>query len=936
MYYDQSGNASGNIGVDPFEAYAASVVTKPFDQWTVEEWLAQDDIIDLPPLTDLRLKVRKNGYNPVPVLGPHIADRNRGKRPVMKGWQEKCAVADLADVAGWTREQAGCTNTGLLCGKLVGVDIDVLNEELVDVLVAKAQEIFGTLSPLRRTGKPPKTLFAYRVETTISKLQTPELFFPDGSKAKVEVLGDGNQFVAFGGHPDTGKDYTWSGPSPLDTPFNQLPVVDLEKLQAFVAEAETILRAAGAMPKNEQKEKTRTAKAQRREERKEETAAEKRARKDEKGELAGRKAAGLRVGEKADRETIESALDTITNDLDYDDWVRVGFALYDGLGDDGRELWERWSATYPNPNVADIIYKWPSFANRGGITVAYLFHLAAKNGWRRGRKTTVAGKANVAAPTIRIRGGLLDKTVDAAEEALIAAGLEVYQRGGMIVRPTLMQITASGERKVMATQIVVVRPRNMAELMTKSANFEHFVERRGDWEPIDCPLALAETYLQRDGQWRVPTLTAIINAPTLRSDGSVLDAPGYDEATGLLFMPQAGVTFPAIPNEPTKDDAVKALEFLKKPFKDFPFVSEADRSVVLSAVLTSVIRRSLYTAPAHGSSAPTPGTGKGKIVDMISMISGGRIAGTISVGHSPEEFEKRLGAALLAGDAVIALDNIEGPIGGPQLCSLLTQQIVKPRILGASKQPDLPTNVLILLNGNNLVLEADVTRRVLVSQMDAQCESPELREFDTDPVEMIQADRGAYVCAALTILRAHHVAGKPDQPKPALGSFEEWSAWVRGALVWLGEEDPCITMAAVKKADPKFAALLAVITQWERCIGFEAVTARRIVEVACQQRAINLIDPNSVNFYDHGSGRLNREFMEPEFREALLAVAGEVGKINSVRLGHWLRRNQKRLVNNRRIIASENKTDGLVSWQLEAVGGPTDEELEREGISPEF
>ena len=36
--------------------------------------------------------------------------------------------------------------------------------------------------------------------------------------------------------------------------------------------------------------------------------------------------------------------------------------------------------------------------------------------------------------------------------------------------------------------------------------------------------------------------------------------------------------------------------------------------------------------------------------------------------------------------------------------------------------------------------------------------------------------------------------------------------------------------------------------------------------------------------------------MHPEFREALLAVAGHGGAINSRRLGKWLAANQKRIV----------------------------------------
>ena len=112
-------------------------------------------------------------------------------------------------------------------------------------------------------------------------------------------------------------------------------------------------------------------------------------------------------------------------------------------------------------------------------------------------------------------------------------------------------------------------------------------------------------------------LTGIINCPTLRPDGLILDLPGYDAQTGLLFDPQ-DVRFPALPRDPDRSTALRALDFLKDLISTFPFVTDADRSVALSGILTALIRRSLPTAPLHGFSAPTAGTGKSMLVDLAS------------------------------------------------------------------------------------------------------------------------------------------------------------------------------------------------------------------------------------------------------------------------------------------------------------------------------
>jgi putative DNA primase/helicase len=284
--------------------------------------------------------------------------------------------------------------------------------------------------------------------------------------------------------------------------------------------------------------------------------------------------------------------------------------------------------------------------------------------------------------------------------------------------------------------------------------------------PIDCTLRIAETYLARDGLWRLPVLTGLVNGPTLRADGSLLDRPGFDPATGLLFDPQ-GRAFPRLTPHPGRDEAMLALEYLRELISTFPFVNDADRAVALSAILTAVIRTALPTAPLHAFNAPTAGSGKSMLVDIASMIATGRPAAVIAQGKTEEEMEKRLGAALIAGDPLISIDNCETSLGGELLCQSLTQPTLKVRILGKSLNAEVPSNAAIYATGNNLTLSGDMTRRAVRSSLDPGVERPELRAFDRDPVAMVEDHRGDYLTAALTMLRAYHVAGRPQQTDAA-------------------------------------------------------------------------------------------------------------------------------------------------------------------------
>lgn len=513
----------------------------------------------------------------------------------------------------------------------------------------------------------------------------------------------------------------------------------------------------------------------------------------------------------------------------------------------------------------------------------------------------LAGDAPVR-PLIRVAGGEIAEIVDKAEDALIEAKLDLYQRGPMIVRPGQVRVTISDGREISGTRAIPVEQHALAEAMTQAATWEKFDARKDDWIRIDAPARMAATYLQRAGRWRLPVLTGIINAPTLRPDGSLLLKPGYDAATGLLLDP-CGVAFPPIPRAPTRQDALKALAIIKQVLVAFPFVDEASRSVALSAILTACIRRSLRAAPMHAFTAPAAGTGKSKLVDIASMIATGREAGVISQGKSEEELEKRLGALLLASEVVIAIDNCETPLGGEFLCSMLTQPVVRPRILGKSEAPELPSNALVTATGNNLVLVGDVTRRAVLCRLDAKMERPELRSFQFEPVELARRERGRLVAAALTILRAYHVAGRPGHPD-ALGSFEEWSDWVRGALIWLHAADPVTTMEVAREADPRLDELTAVLTEWNAIIGSRSVTVREIIDCATQTKSA---------FGNATTGR--PEFTHPDFREALLAVAGSGGVINGKSLGKWIAAHQDRIVD--RLHLSRGKVrNGLQQWSI--------------------
>ncbi|MGN2393637.1 hypothetical protein ACTFO6_19360, partial [Pelomicrobium sp. G1] len=75
------------------------------------------------------------------------------------------------------------------------------------------------------------------------------------------------------------------------------------------------------------------------------------------------------------------------------------------------------------------------------------------------------------------------------------------------------------------------------------------------------------------------------------------------------------------------------------------------------------------------------------------------------------ESAKRIDAAQLAGDQIIAIDNIERPLEGAALAQLLTQGARRIRLLGASTAVTVACTAMVVATGINLLVRGDLTRR---------------------------------------------------------------------------------------------------------------------------------------------------------------------------------------------------------------------------------
>jgi hypothetical protein len=498
-------------------------------------------------------------------------------------------------------------------------------------------------------------------------------------------------------------------------------------------------------------------------------------------------------------------------------------------------------------------------------------------------------------PTITVVAGEAPRAVDEAEEILIANAerLRVFQRSTEVVRAitlTEKRLSHGLRRDPGAVLLAPVNQNALTETLDRLITRQKFhrVKEKTEIVRIDCPGRIAMAYLSRMGLWRLPVLTGVISAPIMRPDGTVICRRGYDEETGLYLTED----WPDLNGKPTLKDAREALTVLRRPFAEFPFVAAESESVHLAAMLTALQRRLLESAPLIGYDAPGQRNGKSLLAESVAILATGMPAPAMALSTNREEIRKAVHAALREGHTIVNLDNIDGPLGSPYLSMAITQPEYSDRLLGETKTLRLPTNLTWTATGNNLAFRGDLAVRAIVCRIDAKVERPEERKFEIPELKHYLIEhRRELVVAALTILRAYMVAGRPEQNLTPWGGFNEWSATIRAPLLWLSLKDPCLTRRNVIEDDPERTQSVALLFAWHAAVGDKPVQIARVIEAAGDRT---------------------------DLHDALIAVAAknnDTAKIDALRVSHWCRKNRDRVLRGLMLTKGEDHSD-RATWRV--------------------
>jgi len=287
-------------------------------------------------------KALENGFEIIPIVPEN-------KFPAVKSWQN--AEPKIED---WVKLPPK-TGVGIRTKQNPAIDVDVQDEPTSQKVLQFIKEKFGTTQVVR-VGMAPKFLGVFKTSEPFKKMRSKKFIDFLGVTHQVEILADGQFFVAWGIHPKTKKTFKWH-PERNPTVIGSEDLVELtpQMAQEVIDYFESIVPSDWAIKENESVSSTQSL------------------------NLIDSLKPPLDLSD----EKIQHEVDLLDPDISHDQWVKVGMALHHqyGGGEMGFDIWDTWSQRGDKYDDTNMLIKWhsfePDFNNTNPVTFASVMMMTA-------------------------------------------------------------------------------------------------------------------------------------------------------------------------------------------------------------------------------------------------------------------------------------------------------------------------------------------------------------------------------------------------------------------------------------------------------------------------------------------------------------------------------------------------------------------------------
>jgi putative DNA primase/helicase len=449
------------------------------------------------------------------------------KSPALNAWQRaRLTSADLRDYPNH--------GLGILCGQgahpIVGVDIDVSHPTIGPAIVAWCRQHLGWAP--ERVGAAPRILLVYRAtEAGWAKGNSVAFFDPDDpvkpngkrNEQRIEILGAGQQFVAYHIHPDTQRPYEWTdlfgGIEYMAAA--ELPVISEQQVEALMMEFARLVSEAEGIGGVQVSDAPTSLPLSR----------------SEDDALLG---ITLKVG--VPMEQAREALGWLDNtEQPYDTWVNVGMALhheYDG-SDAALALWQDWGSRSGKYQPGEDVRKWRSFG-KGSRQISLRWMLKICN---QAKADSEARQRREAMETIRARirgaGDQFELTEAVARDikvalpespALRAEVLGLFQQKFKDITGTNLPVADARRMLVDVSRSHTVRQKRP---LTEFGNAERMIDKYG--QGMRYVPEMDAWYLWTGTHWRAASHVAIEALAKETVRGLVSESDNHGDEAGEFF-----------------------------------------------------------------------------------------------------------------------------------------------------------------------------------------------------------------------------------------------------------------------------------------------------------------------------------------------------------------------------------------------------------------
>jgi hypothetical protein len=361
-------------------------------------------------------------------------------------------------------------------------------------------------------------------------------------------------------------------------------------------------------------------------------------------------------------------------------------------------------------------------------------------------------------------------------------------------------------------------------------------------------------------------LAGIIGTPVLRRDWSLLQAAGYDPASGLYLAPT--VALPPVPDRPAPAQVTRARAFVTGVLLgDFEWEDAASLANYAGLMVTPFLRRPLKAlVPLAILSASAPSSGKSLLAALIGLLVGQQTVAWPA--DDDTALEKLITSTFTKESGAVIFDNLsEGEaIASPVLANLLTNPVWSARILGKTGMGAWPNERLWMATGNNLRVGGDIASRSVYVRLKPSTPHPEQRSGfaipDLQGWIKNPSHRAELLWRLLVLVADWVAAGTPrDTGVPAMRQFTPWAHGVGGFLAHHGITGFLGNLDVVRGMDEEDAKWAVFLATWLGRFGTAPVKVADVLANAAVTRDLLAgrdLDPWDGDFITDREGRRPR------------------------------------------------------------------------------